>query len=108
MACFKRCSTTYSAQKHITTLVAVSAGGHKSPPFFIVEGKSINERWFDPISGSFAKGFASGICARYSVPGWFPDSFAVVKVSENGSMGMEILKAAIKHNSKFMRTIVGS
>ncbi len=35
--------------KHATCIVAVSASGRKTPPFFIVSGKNVIIKWFDPL-----------------------------------------------------------
>ena len=104
---FVACSTNKASQKHITAVICVSASGLKIPPFFIVAGKQINERWFDAVQGS-TNDHISGVCARYAVPGWFPDEDRVLKVTENGSMEMEILQAFIMHISKHFQNIVGN
>ena len=104
---FVACSTNKASQKHITAVICVSASGLKTPPFFIVAGKRINERWFDAVKGS-PNDQISGVCARYAVPGWFPDEEGVIKVTENGSMEMGILQAFITHISKHFQKIVGS
>lgn len=103
---YKSCSTSYAAPKHITAVVCVSASGLKVPPFFIVQGKRINERWFEPLQGSFSKEL-DGLCGRYASSAWFPSRSAVVKVTENGSMEMDVLEAAVKHVNKFIRDAVG-
>ena len=103
---FVACSTNKASQKHITAVVCVSASGLKTPPFFIVAGKRINARWFDAVHGNHSDAI-SGICARYSVPGWFPDEEGVVKMTDNGSMEMDVLQAFISHISKHFRKIVG-
>ena len=45
----------------------------------------IKERWFDPIKVKISNGVASGVCARYTVPGWLPDKRGAVKVSSYSS-----------------------
>ena len=96
---FIACSTNKASQKHITAVICVSASGLKTPPFFIVAGKRINERWFDAVQGS-PNDQISGVYVPYAVPGWFPDEQGVMEVTENGSMEMETLQAFITHISK--------
>lgn len=35
--------------KHITAVVAVSASGRMTPPFFIIDGKQAYKKWFSPV-----------------------------------------------------------
>lgn len=105
---FKKCKTLYSSNKHISALVAVSAAGHKTPPFFIIQGKKINVAWFNAVPGSAKKGGKLGICSKFLREGWFPAKTAVIKMSTNGSMEMDILESAIKHIARNIREIVGN
>lgn len=42
-------SATGENGKHVTAVVAISAGGKRDPPFFIVEGKNMMPNWFKPL-----------------------------------------------------------
>lgn len=103
---FRACSRSKGANKHVTAVVCVSASGLKTDPFFIVQGKRLNERWFDQVEGSF-KNTVARPAADFCSPGWFPADKAVVKVSEHGSMEMGILHAAIEHANNCIRRVVG-
>lgn len=35
----------------ITAIVAISSSGRKAPPFFILAGKRVMYKWFDPVRG---------------------------------------------------------
>lgn len=42
--------TTGSGEgRHVTAVIAVSAAGHKAPPFFIVQGKNVISSWFSHL-----------------------------------------------------------
>lgn len=41
------------AGKHITAVIAVSADGLTAPPFLIIAGKKVMQKWIDPLDPSF-------------------------------------------------------
>ncbi len=46
---FVESSTGSGSGTHGKAVIAVSASGRKTPPFFIVQGKKVITRWFDPL-----------------------------------------------------------
>lgn len=98
----------YGPSKHITAAVAVSASGRKAPPFFIVAGQRVMSNWISPLGNmEEEKGGHSyySICDKYYHEGWFPKD-GIIKMSENGSMQIEILPALMKHIDKAVRAVV--
>eukprot|EP00171_Calliarthron_tuberculosum_P002529 IDg2529t1 len=98
---FRGEKAVYGARQHVTAVVMATASGRLAPPFFIVEGKRLNARWWAPVKGGFGE-CVSGICAKYTKPNWFPKE-GVIKVADNGSMEKPLLVAAVKHMDKFVR-----
>ncbi len=92
---FVSSSATSGSGTHVTAVIAVSASGRKSSPFFIVAGKQVMSAWFDPLS---KEEFANH---KLTALNWFPED-GVVKVTENGSMTREILPALMKQLHKFV------
>ena len=97
-------STHNGAGKHITAVIAVSADGLIAPPFFIIAGKKVVQKWIDPLDPSFREGHPD--CDMFTRPEWMPAD-ATIRVTENGSMEMAILPAFIKHLDNFVRNVSG-
>lgn len=103
---FRGSSTAYGICKHITAVVAVSASGLIAPPFFIIAGKKLSQRWWAPVKGTLKNGHCvAGICSRFTKPNWFPHT-GVIKLTENGSMEMPTMCAVVKHINNFVRHFV--
>ncbi len=63
---------------------AAATSGRKTSPFFIVQGKKVMARWFDPLP---AESYGAHVLTENN---WFPSNGAV-KMSEKGSMTRDII-----------------
>ena len=89
---------------HVTAVIVVSASGLKAPPFFFISGKRKYADWFEPLLPDVycdKDGIPHKLCENQ----WFPDN-GVHKLTENGSMEMDILAAFIGHFNSFVRQFV--
>lgn len=105
---FSATSSTSGVDKHITAVVAVSASGRKSTPFFIVAGQRHMSKWTDALLNTTASSSISPALKQYDKyvkPEWFPND-GFVKMTTNGSMEMSILPALMKHIDKAVRRVV--
>lgn len=103
-------SSTNGMNKQITAVVAISASGRMTPPFFIVAGKRALTKWFGPVTGrvhTAEKEIEKFIKQREEGGGshWFPKD-GVIKVTENGSMEKDVIAAMMKHINKYVRNFV--
>lgn len=99
-------STGSGEGRHVTAVIAVSASGHKAPPFFIVQGKNVMRNWFLPLNSEVYTSFPLEMSSLLT-ESWFP-SKGVVVCSENGSMTMDFMPLFVEHVNNFDRTIVPS
>lgn len=82
---------------HLTCVVTTSPSGEKLPPFFIIAGKMIMKRWWDPLRRRANRtGPINPDIEQYFRENWMPED-AGIAVSENGSMTSELLPLYIKH-----------
>lgn len=88
----------------MTAVIAVSAAGHKSPPFFIVEGKRVMSNWLLPLDKDSFSSLPIDL-QRHTDSEWFT-STGVIVCSEKGSMTGALLEHFMRHLNNFVRTIV--
>lgn len=89
--------------KHVTSIVAVSAGGKIAPPFIVIEGRNVMKSWFEPMS--YERIRMNPDFFWLSSVTWFPQNDVVV-MSDNGSMEMRLIKLLIQHVNKFVRKFI--
>lgn len=91
---------------NITAIIAVSAAGHKVPPFFIVQRKLFMSNLFSSINAEKCKHFSSSLSSLVN-EGCFPENGAI-QCTENSSMNMEAMSLFIAHMKMFVRIIESS
>ena len=88
----------------MTAVIVVSASGLKAPLLFVISGKRQYADWFVPLPRDVycdKDGIPHKLCENQ----WFPDS-GVHKLTENGSMEIDILAGFIDHFNSFVRQFV--
>jgi len=82
---------------HMTCVVTTSPSGAKLPPFYIISGKMVMKRWFNPLTRR--RNRTNPLRAdiqKYFELDWIPAD-AGIALSESGSMTIEVLPAYIEH-----------
>lgn len=84
----------------LTCFVTTSRAGHKLPPFFIIAGKMVIKRWWNPLRRRADRTETnSENIPEYFKPDWMPES-AGIALSENCSITKVIFPAYIQHQVK--------
>lgn len=101
---FKSQSIGSGEGRHVTAVVAVSATGHKAPPFFILQGKRVMSNWLSHQDADVYQDLPPSLSSLLKKE-WFPGK-GVIVCTENGSMTMDIMPHFVTHLKIFVRTIV--
>lgn len=87
---------------HVTAVIITSADGEKLSPLFIITGKYIMERWFQPLPAQRFTENGNTHCLAEKE--WILRDSVVVS-TENGSMEKSTTHIFIEHMHRFFRIV---